>query len=323
MFQRLRLPLVAATFSFALQALDPSLSVSQYHKQYWQVEQGLPHSYVPSIRVGPDGYLLVATAEGLARFDGISFRPFQADPALRLPQRWISALLTARDGSLWVGTFEDGTIIQLKEGRVAGKYDAGGSVFDLVEDSEGAVWAATRNGLLRCRSGTAARQQGLRPPAETSWNVLSIDRSGTLWVVTADGLYERRGESFLRRLANNRIDGDIFSVTASRAGGLWLGTSTGLFRMTGAATRVQGVPGPVVSVLEDRDGTLWAGCWGKGLYRVQSGQVAHWSSADGLPDDSIRTLAEDHEGNLWIGMRSGGLGRWRDTRIVPLGTAEG
>ncbi len=79
----------------------------------------------------------------------------------------------------------------------------------------------------------------------------------------------------------------------------------------------------MVSILEDRDGILWAGCWGKGLYRVQTGRVAHWSSADGLPDDSIRTLAEDQEGNLWIGMRSGGLGRWRDTRIVPLGSSEG
>lgn len=321
--QRLRLALVAAAFSFETYALDPSLSVSQYHKQYWQVEQGLPHSYVPSIRVGPDGYLLVATAEGLARFDGVSFRPFQSDPALRLPQRWISALLTARDGSLWVGTFEDGAIIQLRGGSVAARYEAGGSVFDLVEDSEGTVWAATRNGLLRCRSGVAARQQGLRPPAETSWNVLAIDQSGTLWVVTADGLYERRGGTFLQRLANSQTHGDIFSVSASRSGGLWLGTSAGLFKWNLTASRIQGVPGPVVSVLEDRDGILWAGCWGRGLYRVRHGQVAHWSSSDGLPDDSIRTLAEDHEGNLWIGMRSGGLGRWRDTRIVPLGTAEG
>jgi hypothetical protein len=38
-------------------ALDPQLRISQYHKQYWQVEQGLPHSYVTALSQSPDGYL--------------------------------------------------------------------------------------------------------------------------------------------------------------------------------------------------------------------------------------------------------------------------
>lgn len=323
MLPRHRLALLAATLSISLNALDPSLSISQIHKQYWQVEQGLPHSYVPSIRVGPDGYLLIATAEGLAKFDGFAFTPFPADPKLRLAQSWISALMTARDGTLWVGTFENGAVFQLRGGSVVARYEAGGSVYDLIEDSGGTVWAATRSGLLRCEKGLVTHQQDLRPPAETSWNVLSIDRAGVLWTVTADGLYERRGGEFIQRLPNSKAYGEIFSVRASRSGGFWLGTSTGLYRFTESVSPVPGVPGPVVSILEDRDGVLWAGCWGKGLYRILSGRVEHWSSNSGLPDDSIRTLAEDHEGNLWIGMRSGGLGRWRDTRIVPFGTPEG
>ena len=322
MSARLQSVFVAAILVLPLQALDPSLSISQYHKQHWQVEQGLPHSYVTSIRLAPDGYLLVGTAEGAARFDGVAFRPFQSDPSLRLNQRWISALLAARDGSLWVGTF-DGTLIQLRDGCARSKHSVGGSVFDLVETPAGAIWAGTRNGLYVIRDGAPVRHPGLAPPSETSWNVLSVDSSGTLWTVTAEGLFKSRGDAFVKVLPNDRIHGNILTVRHARDGSIWLGTSNGLYRFTSPVTPVPGVPGPVVALFEDRHGVLWAGCWGKGLHRVHRGRVEHWSAAQGLPDESVRTLFEDHEGNLWIGMRSGGLGRWRETRLIPYGVPEG
>jgi ligand-binding sensor domain-containing protein len=281
----------------SLRALDPAVAISQYHKQYWQAEQGLPQSYVPSIRPSPDGYLLVGTAEGLVKFDGLSFRPMKADPSLRLANRWISALLTARDGALWVGTF-DGELIEIRAGQVRGRHKAGGTVFDLVEDGKGVIWAGTRNGLLRHQDGSLIRQRGLSPPSETSWHVLSTCPGGGLWVVTSAGLYQGGGAGpFQLVLANSAALGEILTVRAARGGGFWLGTSRGLFRSEerGVPAAVAGVPGPVVSILEDRDGVVWAASWGNGLYRAVRGKVDHWSTGEGLPDDSIRTLAEDTE----------------------------
>ena len=109
--------LLALLTTCAAWALDPSLRVSQYHKQYWQVEQGLPHSYVTALVQNADGYLLVGTDEGLARFDGIDFKPLPSNPSLRLSRRWISAALMARDSSLWLGTF-DGLVVELRDGQV-------------------------------------------------------------------------------------------------------------------------------------------------------------------------------------------------------------
>jgi signal transduction histidine kinase len=307
-------------------ALDPSRKLSQYHKANWQVEAGLPHSYVTAIHEAPDGYLLVGTDEGMARFDGIRFRPPDSDPSLRLSQRWISALLSGGDGSLWIGTFE-GLLFRLREGRLLEQYNAGGSVFDLLQGGGGEIWASTRTGVYRAAAGRLTRVEGLRNPSETAWNVLARDSSGAIYVVTADGLFRFERGVVTRELTSG-MEGDLLTVSTDRRGTVWVGTARGLYQFKAVRGSKQltahaGVPGPVVSILEDRDGVIWAGTWGRGVYRITSKAVDGWSSQSGLPDDFIRTLWEDREGNLWIGSRSGGLSRWKDTRIVPFGTPEG
>lgn len=322
MAAKLLLALGVGVFWQPVFALDPAIYISQYHKQYWQVEQGLPHSYVYSIAHDPDGYLLIGTAEGLARFDGLNFRVYRAGDPLQLSQRWISSLLSSRDGSLWVGTF-DGALYEIAGGQVRSHHDLGGSIFQLAEDSDAILWAGTRNGVYRRAGHGFVREPELGPPLEMSWNVLHADATGKLWVVTAEGLFERKKRGFVRRLANSRSTGDILTVSRARDGVLWVGTSRGLYRMADGEISSPLIRYPIVALLQDRDGVLWAGSWGKGLFRIHHGLVDRWSSAQDLPDDFIRTLFEDQEGNLWIGLRSGGLGRWRESRILNFGVPEG
>lgn len=323
--------LLAGLFALAsalpLAALDPGLRISQYQKSYWGVEQGLPHNYVTAIAQGHDGFLWIGTDEGLARFDGTNFKPSTSTPSLRWGQQWISSLLRARDGSLWAGTFEEGQLARVDGSGGTQTYVVGGSVFAMLQDSEGAFWVSSRKGVFRLAGGRIERVKGLTAPLETSWNVLSADARGNTWVVDSAGLHSCRGVSVAMAAANGGSHGDILTVLARGAGGVWLGTAKGLYHLPGqGASRpsaVAGVRGPVVSLLEDRDGSLWAGTWGNGVYRLHEGQIEGWTGREGLPDDFIRTLGEDSEGNLWIGMRSGGLGRWKEPRIVPVGAAEG
>lgn len=312
-------------------ALDPTRAISQYHKRHWQVEDGLPRNYVLSILPARNGYLMVGTDEGLTRFDGVRFTPYDIDTALRLSQRWILTLLTARDGSLWVGTF-DGLLYQSRAGKLVNRFEPGGSVFSVIEDTTGRIWASTRRGVMRYSDdGRQESVKELARPPETGWNVLSQDRNGAIWVVTIDGLFRCRDGVIDRISANGEAHGQILAVTASNDGNVWVGTSVGLFLLREPGKRLQesrlipqtGIRGPVVSMLRDRDGNLWAGTWGNGMYRLANGRVDSWAARDGLPDDFIRTLYEDAEGNLWIGTRGGGLNRWKDTAVVPVGVPEG
>jgi signal transduction histidine kinase/ligand-binding sensor domain-containing protein len=306
-------------------ALAPSLRISQYPKRTWQVEDGLPHNYVMSVLPAAGGYLLVATDEGLARFDGVRFTPFDAGHSLS--KRWVLTMMAARSGGLWTGTF-DGWLYRTGAGAGSVQFNAKASVFAIAEDAAGAIWASTRNGVLRSSPGGFAPVAGLARPPDTAWNTLAADARGAVWIVTVDGLF-RCHHGAVSQAAQNRAPwGEFLSVYAAPGGVVWAGTTNGLFRVreNGAAVELEpqpDVPGPVVAMLQDHDAVLWAATWGNGLYRAAGAHVDSWAARDGLPDDYVRTLYEDGEHNLWIGTRAGGLSRWKDAAMVSFGTPEG
>ena len=57
-------------------ALDPARDLFQFKQQTWLTENGLPQNTIHRIAQGTDGYIWIATEEGLARFDGIKFTVF-------------------------------------------------------------------------------------------------------------------------------------------------------------------------------------------------------------------------------------------------------
>ena len=86
-------------------ALDPAKAVSQYSLAAWQTEEGLPHNRVQAIAQTPDGYLWLATQEGLARFDGVRFTVFDRRSTAAMSANDVETLFVSRDGSLWVGVY--------------------------------------------------------------------------------------------------------------------------------------------------------------------------------------------------------------------------
>jgi ligand-binding sensor domain-containing protein len=59
-------------------ALDPHKLLTQYSLDVWQVEDGLPQNTIRAIHQTRDGYLWMATEEGLVRFDGVRFTVFDS-----------------------------------------------------------------------------------------------------------------------------------------------------------------------------------------------------------------------------------------------------
>ena len=66
--------LAATCFLDHVHALDPNRMTSQYLREQWNTERGLPGGPVHAVAQTPDGYLWIETDSGLVRFDGFAFQ---------------------------------------------------------------------------------------------------------------------------------------------------------------------------------------------------------------------------------------------------------
>ena len=122
-------------------ALDPHQDIGQYGHEVWQTENGLPQSTVHAVTQTSDGYVWIATEEGLARFDGISFAVFDRQNTSELRSNEIRSLLADRQGDLWIAT--SGGLARLSDGAFASFSTENGlpsnNIKSLYEDRSGAV----------------------------------------------------------------------------------------------------------------------------------------------------------------------------------------
>jgi len=315
------------------EALDPSRALTQYQNDRWQTEQGLPQSTVQAITTTRDGYLWVGTLDGLARFDGVSFTVFDARAVPELGTGSVLGLMEDAEGNLWIG--RSGAAVLYRNGRFRVAFGeaitAGTAVWSFCQAKDGAVWAATSNGLVRW---TAAETRVFRMadglPTDRLRSV-AFDRDGVLWIgTTGGGLVSYTGGRFTAHHPDNGFPHkEVRAVLPDPAGGIWAATAGGglarvLNDKVNTYTVADGLPTNQLSALAlDGQGTLWIGTWGEGICRMRSGRFSCLSSAGGLSADQIWSLHADREGSLWVGTWVGGLNRLRDRRFFVFGLPEG
>jgi ligand-binding sensor domain-containing protein len=80
----------------------------------------------------------------------------------------------------------------------------------------------------------------------------------------------------------------------------------------------------IMSVLEDRAGSIWLGTWGGGLNRLKDERVTAFASTNEFSQGLILALCEGRDGSLWIGADyDGGLTRMKDGKFKHFTSKEG
>ena len=91
-------------------------NLPDYFTRVWQTQDGLPNNAVTAIVQTRDGYLWLATYDGLVRFDGVSFTTFDNSNTPEMHSSRITSLFEDARGNLWIG-YETGDLVRYDDGH--------------------------------------------------------------------------------------------------------------------------------------------------------------------------------------------------------------
>ena len=294
--------------------------------------QGLPSTEIFALARDRDGYLWIATADGLARYDGVGMRVWRYDPADPggLPGNNIQALMVDADDRIWVAVEGAGISVLDAQRRSfthylqAGHPEIGSDDTWAFAHQGRTVWFGTYDGglhqLMRDGTITSFRHDvdaadGL--PSDTIV-ALAVAADGVLWIGTDKGLaFLQDGHVRKARLPGSTDPVAVYSINV-QPDGLLVGTSQGVWRRDPAVGWLQPAwssmferPNALLQIVQDGDGTRWIGSQ-RGLWR-QHGDGPPVPQRGRGPDipRTVKALLLQSDGALWAPVTGVGLGYLR------------
>jgi signal transduction histidine kinase/ligand-binding sensor domain-containing protein len=326
-------------------SLTPLFSATpDFYFRSWQTQEGLPSNKILDLRQTQDGFIWIATLDGLVRFDGIKFTVFDNTNAEALTDQSLTCLFEGRDGTLWIGHVS-GAVTRYKDGRFettprpAAQPD--GIVKHIAADQTGDIWTFGDTGFLtRQKDGFALKPQQGPAPLQTA---MACSPNGRIWVASAGLLSVLEGDRLRVVPLGDSPGSFVQGIGAASDGALWVVSGNRIRKYTEGkwSETLAALPlgnAPVQIFRETARGQLLAGTSDHGLFTLScrpGGEVRHISRDTGFASDWVPALWEDREGGLWVGTGGAGLfllrhsimetpapaGGWQNRAVLTVGPA--
>ena len=176
------------------------------------------------------------------------------------------------------------------------------------------LWISV-NGLIGKWDGQKLLNAVTAPWKFSFLTTLIETRAGVLAAGTPDNglyLYFPNGET-MHFTRTNGLPGDwIESIFEDQEGNLWVATGSGLAMLHTTCISMTSPPDlwqarPILSVDAGRDGSIWVGTEGAGLYRLNNNTWSHFGPEGGVGNPYVWSISEDAQGRMWLGTWGGGL----------------
>ena len=258
----------------------------------YTVADGLPVNAITSVLQARDGFLWIATFDGLARFDGVRFTTWSIANTPGLPTNRLIEMQEGRDGALWLVT-EQRELVRFAHGR-ATAFGIPARVRSITEARDGTWWVATDRGVAAVRDG---RWRWVAPGVVRGRVDAMVERTdGTMWIAEEEGRLFRVRDGRAVRLddAGTTARSEIVGMHEGADGAMWIATTRGLVHWTATPRLVvadSGTYGRIaaepVEFARSADGrTTWMSM-ATGIWRIIPGPPARVHT---WPAGSLRTL---------------------------------
>ncbi|WP_372761424.1 two-component regulator propeller domain-containing protein [Pseudoalteromonas sp.] len=282
------------------------IPLSDYFFETWNTRSGLPHNSINSLAQTHDGYLWIATWEGLARFNGQEFKLFTRAEINNLPDSGLRTLSVTQEGGLLIAGARGGiSLYQYQQWNT--QPSAATMVNHIIQSRKGGLWLALENDGVFYRAPNSHKDTPIIKNV-SAYRVLE-DGSGVIWAATSDGLYKiTEQQATLITTAQGLPSGPVYNLLLSRENKLIVSSENGASVLTGkhfTALHPQLRNEAISSMLEDSQGDLWFGTINKGIFRLSDNTLEQLDEKDGLPANRILSLLQDSEHSIWVGTNAG------------------
>ncbi len=275
----------------------------QLHFDHLGTADGLSELNPNCILQDKQGFIWIATNDGLNRYDGYKFKIFRNDikDTTSIGNNYIQDIKEDSDGNIWIATVGGGlNKFDRKTNRFShylhneknSKSISSNFVSKIVIERSGKIWAATQqNGLdlFDPKTGDCLHYvSDKHAPKSISENEIATvydDSQNNIWVGAVNSglsLYDRKNNDFINFKHLENVKG---SISGNK----------------------------VTAVFEDSKHRLWVGTQeaGLNLYNERAGTFRHFindpRNSNSLVHNIVQNIAEDDDHNLWIGTENGGL----------------
>ncbi len=256
----------------------------------------------------------------------------------------IESMIKDDEGSVWIGTVENGLIkVEINPFNAFKTHNyriSSERILSIAQAPDGNILCGTENdGLFALnKSGDMVKHYRYNKfdvnsiKANSIWSIF-VDRQGRIWIGYYNngvGVYDKLYDKFkdIRSLANvnNSLQSpSVSAIAGDRSGKMWIGLDGGGVDVYNPKTRnIVHLINPknsfgaylsaedVMALFVDSGNNVWVGTWNSGIYYLPNGSKTFINytasnSGGGLKSDRIMSFEEDAQGTIWIGSYVGGL----------------
>ena len=290
----------------------------------FDADKQMSSSFTTQIYLDKDGFIWIATRNGLNRYDGYQFLIFKKEghQNLGMASNYVNCITQDRNGRFLIGMYGALQYFDGQRFRTVTTYDLQKKsipcyITCLLERQNGDMLVGTSgHGLLKMKGHREAHQMNDVFASLTSVHRMMEDRRQNLWLATeTQGLWCWDGKTITRYFQEAELRNNILDVCEGDNGRIYVATANrGLYRLdNGSPVHIEGTGNRHVSALYfNRRGHLMLGYDGLGLgiYDPQNGRLVdnpYYSREVDLSTAKVYSICEDQNGNVWLGLLQKGI----------------
>jgi len=307
------------------------------------VRHGLSSNSIRDIIQDDNGYLWLATTDGINVYDGYNVSVFKSitGDSTSLPSNDVYRFYKDIQGTMWIGTLEgfaefnkkDNSFSTYRPNSISSGVNANWTL-GFCEDSRGNFWVGYSDGCAQFNRETKKFQRfdvmltdnSLRS-FTSNVDVIIENEAGELYAVSSVyGLlkfdYDAQifiqiplKDNFNSKLINNRF----WDIILDKENNMWLGSLNGLYKIDLAIKQGYDLTpykkikrntifdNSATALIVDRDDNIWLGTGVNGLYLYHSKEQKFEQLMPNSPGLIFEGFYEDKSGIFWLGTQRGVL----------------